>query len=231
MKKVILIIYLFNFIVYSQSKDPNVILENVKETFDKVKDYEVNVKIKVDVEFLKVPVSNAKIYFKQPDKIHLESENFALIPREGLNFSPFSMLQENYSAIFEKEDTIDGYKTAVVKVIPSTETENIILSTLWIDQSKNIVRRIESSTKFNGTFSIDLKYESSQTDYMLPTQMIFTFNVDRLNIPKGMSGEINTDEDKKNDSKTTTGKVYITYSNYKVNQGIPDKIFEEKKNK
>ena len=30
-------------------------------------------------------------------------------------------------------------------------------------------------------------------------------------------------------SKPSMGKVYINYSNYKVNQGIPDSLFEEKK--
>ena len=50
----------------AQSKNPDEIINEVITNFDKVKDYQVDVNIKVDVEFLKVPDSKAKIYFKQP---------------------------------------------------------------------------------------------------------------------------------------------------------------------
>ena len=75
-----------------------------------------------------------------------------------------------------------------------------------------------------------MKYDS-QFNYPLPSEMIFSFNVDRMNIPRGISGEIENDASKDKKQKNTTGKVFITYSNYKVNKGIPDKIFEEKQKK
>jgi outer membrane lipoprotein-sorting protein len=43
-----------------------------------------------------------------------------------------------------------------------------------------------------------------------------------------MAGEMNEDKPK-DEKKSTTGKVYITYKNYKINKGIPDSVFEEKK--
>lgn len=233
MKKIFLIVFFVTLHSFSQSKDPDVILNNVKEKFSKVKDYEVNVRVKVDVDFLKVPVTEAKIYFKEPDKIHFESENFALLPKEGVNFSPMAILKGNYTAMLEKEDTINGIKTVVIKVIPLNEKSNIILTTLWIDQSKDYIMKVESTTKFNGTYSLELNYNKPVDDYPLPNSMIFTFNIDRTNIPRGMYG--NTDDKKKENKenkqnkKRTTGKVYIYYSNYKVNQGIQDSVFEKNK--
>jgi len=226
----ILLILFINVSLNAQTKDPDQILNNVKKVFSSVKDYQVNVNIKVDVDFLKVPETNAKIYFKQPDKIHFESDRFALLPREGLDISPVGLLKEKYSAFYLKEDTIDGIKTAVIKVIPLDEHSEIILTTLWIDQAKNIIRRAESTTKLNGTFIIDLKY-NSKYEYPLPSEMIFSFNVDRMNVPRGISGEIESDSNKDKKSKSTTGRVFIKYSDYKVNEGIPEKIFEEKKKK
>jgi hypothetical protein len=216
---------------YSQTNDPDFILKKVLDTFNKVQDYEVNVNIKVDVDFLKVPETEAKIYFKQPDKVHFESATFALLPREGFDFSPSTLLKKKYTAFYERVDTIDDFRTAVVKVIPLGETDDVILSTLWIDQSKNVIRKVESTTKTKGTFGIELKYDQANFKYPLPSVMIFSFNIDKTNIPMGFSGDMSPEskERKKDNKPTTAGKVYVSYSNYKVNAGIPDKIFEKQK--
>ena len=228
MKELFLLLIFFYCISSAQSKNPDVILDNVRKNFDRVQDYEVNVKIKVDVNFLKVPETAAKIYFKQPDKIQFQSESFALLPKEGLNFSPLSFLKDQYTAIYDREDTIDGKKTSVVKVIPLGEGGNIILSTLWVDQSLKVIRKIESTTKTAGTFTIELKYDKPEDNYPLPSSMIFTFNIDKMQIPKGLDGDMTSEETKKDEKKSSKGKVYITYSNYKVNKGIPDEIFKKK---
>ena len=231
--KIIIAVFLIILTAFGQTKDPDVILKKVINSFNKVQDYEVDAKIKIDVDFLKAPDTEAKIYFKQPDKVKFESNTFALLPREGFDFSPNRLLQKKYTAFYVREDTIDEVITSVIKVIPLGETDDVILSTLWIDQAKSVIRKVETTTKTNGTFSIELKYEQSATRYPLPSSMIFSFNIDKTNIPVGFSGDLSPDKDeKKRDTKpTTTGKVYVTYSNYNVNKGIPDKFFEEKEKK
>jgi outer membrane lipoprotein-sorting protein len=54
----------FTVSVSGQSKDPDDILDRVKAAFIMIEDYEVDIQIKVDVDFLKVPDSEAKLYFK-----------------------------------------------------------------------------------------------------------------------------------------------------------------------
>ena len=100
--KIILLVISILSSSYSQTNDPDIILKKVLETFNKVQDYEVNVNIKVDVDFLKVPETEAKIYFKQPDKVHFESATFALLPREGFDFSPSTLLKKKYTAFYER---------------------------------------------------------------------------------------------------------------------------------
>jgi outer membrane lipoprotein-sorting protein len=215
-------------LTYPQSKDPDLILKKVIESFGKVKDYVVDVQVKVDVDFIKVPDTKVKIYFKQPDKINFESDGFAMLPKEGINFSPMSFLKKDYIALYQKEDYVEGHQVSVIKVIPSSEQGDIVLTTLWVDQTYNIIRKVESTTKTNGTFTIDLKYDEQRNDFNLPDSMIFGFNIGKMNLPKAFTGQAET-ESRKNIGRTTSGKVYITYSNYKVNKGLSDKIFEKKK--
>jgi outer membrane lipoprotein-sorting protein len=230
MKKILLIfIFLINA-AFTQSKNPDEILNKVKENFDKVKNYIVDIDVKVDVNFLKVPDSKAKIYFKQPDKIKFESDNFALLPKEGLNFSPLAILKNKYTAIYEKDENLNGINTSVIKVIPLNDKSDIILTTLWIDTIKNVIIKSESTTKINGTFSMEFNYNNSIDNYPLPSSMVFTLNVDDKNIPKRINEDIESEQKpkKENKKKSTTGKVYINYYNYKVNMGVPDEVFNKK---
>ncbi len=136
-----------------------------------------------------------------------------------------------YTSIYEKEEILNDRKTAVIKVIPLGTNADVILSTLWIDEEKNFIRKIESTTKINGTFIIDFSYNEKMS-YPLPSKMIFSFNIDKMNLPTGMMGEPETKKESKASlgSTITKGKVYVNYSNYKVNKGIPDSVFEEEIN-
>jgi outer membrane lipoprotein-sorting protein len=229
MQKLFLAFFILTISLFPQNKDPDIILQKLIEKFNFVKDYQVDVKIKVDVEFIDAPQTRARIYFKQPDKIHIESERFALMPKDGLNFSPSALLQKKYTSIYEKDDLIDGYKVSVIKIIPLGEG-NIILTTLYVDIKENLIRKLETTTKTEGTFSIDLKYKPG-SEYPLPAEMIFSFNIERMNIPSALSGETEDESEQKEEkrNKPAKGKVYISYYNYKVNQGIPDEIFNKDK--
>lgn len=228
MRKIIFVFIILTGIVFPQKRDPEIILRKLLEKFDKVEDYQVDIRIKVDVEFIKAPESKAKIYFKQPDKIHIESETFALLPKDGLNFSPSGLLGKKYTSIYEKDDIIDGNKVSVIKIIPLGEG-NVILTTLFIDDDESLIRKLETTTKTEGTFSINLKYKP-ESKYPLPSEMIFSFDLEALNLPPGISGELSSESEEKlkeERNRPVRGKVYITYSNYKINQGIPDEIFNK----
>jgi hypothetical protein len=230
-RKVLFLILLCSVAGSSQSKDPKEILENVIKAFEKIEDYIVNVNIKVDVTFLKVPEANAKIYFKQPDKVHMESEGFALLPKQGMNFSPLGFLKTDYTPFYDKESELNGTIVSVIKIIPLDDRSDIILSTFWIDQSKNRIMKVESSRKPSGTFSIDLTYPDDKPYFPLPASMIFTFAIEEMHFPTGIAGDSNSESNNENekDEKDKTGKVYINYSNYKINQGLSDDLFEDEK--
>ncbi len=211
-----------------QSKNANTIINNVKIAFNTVQDYVVDVTIKTDIEFIKVPPMNAKIYYKQPDKIHFESKGFALLPRNGMFTSPMSFLNNDYTAIFIKDADLEGYNTSIVKVIPLNDKGDLILTTLWIDQSQNVIRKVEATTKTNGTFSLILNY-SKDIKYPLPSSMVLSLNMPHVDFKRGSHKE--SKDNKEDDSSgTINGKIYIDYSNYVVNNGIPDSLFQNHNN-
>jgi outer membrane lipoprotein-sorting protein len=229
-QKIFSIVFLFSIIAFTQPKDPEAILNKVKAEFSKIEDYTVDVKIKVDVDFLKMPDREAKIYFKKPDKIHIQSEGFAMLPKEGLNFSPFGLLNSNYTSFYVREDTLNGIVTSVIKVIPLEGHSDVILSTLWVDTNRNLILKVESSRKPEGTFTIDLDYLKTGKGFWLPASMIFTFSIDRSILPPKFNFDTDSDLKKtlEDSTKAQTGKVFIDYSNYEVNTGLSDDIFHSK---
>jgi outer membrane lipoprotein-sorting protein len=233
MNNILLLLLFLTGLLFPQNKDPETILQKVKSEYEKIEDYQVDVKIKVDVYFLKMPNRTAKIFYKKPDKFNIESEGFALLPKEGFSFSPLSLLNSKYTSFFEKDDTVKGIVTSIIKVIPLEGNSDVILSTLWIDTKRNIIMKIESSRKPAGSFTIDFDYLKTNEGFYLPTSMVFSFSIDKSVMPRGI--DIEADSKTKNENsdstKTKTGKVYLNYSNYIVNKGIPDEVFIKKDGK
>jgi outer membrane lipoprotein-sorting protein len=214
---------------FPQTKNPEAILEKVKLEFEKIEDYQVDVKIKVDVDFLKMPDRDATIFYKKPDKFHIDSENFALLPKSGLNFSPLGFLNYKYTAFYEKEDTINGTVTSVIKVIPLEGSADVILSSFWVDTKRNLILKVESSRKPQGTFTINLNYFRTSEGFWLPSSLVFTFTVDRSVLPRRFNEDQVSESNKtqKDSTEVETGKVYLNYSNYRVNIGLKDELFDK----
>lgn len=223
----IIILLLSQTILFAQSFDADEILNKVKSKINSVEDYSADVTIKVDVNFLKVPESHAKLYFKQPDKIKMESDGFALLPRQGLNFSPLYLLREDYKSFYAKEDTVNGYSVHLIKILPLSDSSNVILSNLYIDQTELIVRKIETTTKNSGTVTLELTYEN-EAEHALPSEMKITFKVEQMNLPPGMTGEFETNQETQKDGKLT-GSVIVEYENYNINSGLSDEFFDDEK--
>ncbi len=214
---------------YAQKPDADLMLKNVQERFSSIEDYTVDATINVNVDFLRVPEARAKIYFKQPDKIRMKSEGFALIPKQGLNFSPAKLLNENFTAIYVRSDTLENDRVEVIKAIPMVDTLDIILMTLWVDTVHQVIVQIESTTKNSGTVLMELKYDFDKNE-VLPEEVIFTFNLSNFKLPASFTGEFDRPgEDQIEDTRSKIeGSVSIKYENYLINTGIPDSVFTRK---
>jgi len=228
MKKIYLMILLISLCsVYGQNKNPNKLLDAVRQKFNKIKDYEVDVTVKVDVNFVKVPETKAKIYFKQPDKQRIKSDGFAMLPKQSLNFSPAKLLNGDYNVIYVKSEMVNNEKLDVLKIIPRSDSNDVILTTLWIDPIQNVIKKIQTTGKKSGTIQILLEYKDEAIG--LPTEVKFSFNVGEMNLPMNLpEGNKNAYGEHHKEKGPVLGNVIVTYSNYKINKGISDSFFEEK---
>ena len=236
MKKIFMIIFgITIFTISAQTKDPNKLIDAVRQKFNKVNDYKVDVSAKLDMSFIKVPEMNAKVYYKKPDKLKVDAEGFAMLPKQGLRFSPAELLKGDFTALYVRSEMVNDRKLDVVKAIPNNDSLDVVLSTLWIDASASVIRKWESTSRKGGTTQIELNYDNFE--FGLPSKIKISFTLGDVKLPVNPSNQQNenNDGDKKERRRrglpggtSLSGSVTMTYKNYQINKGIPDSFFVEK---
>ena len=211
-----------------RGQDADKLIRNVKAKLDQVNDYKASGKLKTDVSFLKVPVSNVEVYYKKPDRFKVKKDGgISLLPKGGVTINLNSLLMgDHVTAVNAGESEIDGIKMKVVKLLPLEENAELILTTMYIDEQRSLVYKAVTTTRDNGTYDIQMYYGRFQK-YGLPDKVIFSFNTKDYKLPKGVTFEYEPEEATKTDPlKNKKGKVEINYSNYVINKGVPDAVFQ-----
>lgn len=229
MKKIISFLFLMAILsVRVTAQEIQTLLKQVKDKYDKVNDYTANGKMKTNVLFIKAPVATVKIYYKKPDKLKIVNEKgVSFIPKGAININLNNVLGlSNYEAIDGGNEKINGTDCRVVKIFPISDEENITRATLYVDAKQLVIVKSVISTKENGTYELLMTYKN-YVAYGLPDKAILTFNTKEFKLPKGISIDYDngTDKEKQNKEKQKKGKVEITYSDYKINKGVPESVF------
>lgn len=210
------------------AQDANKTIDELMVKMNSVKDYSANALITSDIPMVKILPSSATIYFKQKDKFKIDAKGIAIVPKQG--FTDISKMLSNkssYSSIFMGYETIRNAKTEIISIFPTSDTSDLVLAKLWIDPSNDVVMKSQITTRSSGMVTTEFTY-GSQLKWGLPDVMLFTVDVKKFKIPKGVATDINKSSSKPaNDSNQKTGTVKIDLSGYKVNQGLSDGLFQK----
>ena len=230
MKKLLFIFLLFfRFLVYSQ--DANVLLDKVVAKINTVKDYSVDALIRTNIPFIKIVPVKAKIYFKQKDKFKIVSKGIVILPKQGFtDVNTFLSKTDSYMAVDGGTKMIGELKTSLITVIPTSENSEFVLAKLWIDPKNAVIISSQITTRSSGTVNVDYFY-SSEIAFGLPSELIFEIDIKKFKMPKSVAADINNDKPKDKSKKKTADKkgiITIKLSNYIINKGINDEIFQKK---
>ena len=221
------IIFLVPVCVKAQTAEE--LIQKVKAKLDKVNDYEAKGKMKTNVVFIKAPIANVKVYYKKPNKLKINNES-------GISFIPKGSVNINLNNIFLNTtgfDIIDvgkesGTNLRIIKLLPKDENADVVLSTVYIDETQSLIKKAKTTTKENGTYELEMSY-GKYAEYGLADKVIFSFNTKDYKLPKGITFDYD-DGTKKEQTpdklKNKKGKVEITYSSYAINKGLPDSVFK-----
>lgn len=230
MRKILLLLLAVSYSLLTNAQDMTALVMKVKAKLDLVNDYEADGKMKTDVSFIKAPIGKVKVFFKKPNKFRLRKDGgISLLPKGGVSVNMNTVFATtDFVALAAGEAVIGGTKTKVVKLLPSNENNDIVLTTMYIDEANLLVKKMITTTKENGTYEIEMTY-GQFAQYGLPDKVIFGFNTKDYKLPKGITLEFDDNEKQLTDAeklKNKKGRVEITYTNYVINKGISDAVFK-----
>ena len=228
MKKVFIIIFAWVLFIQLSAQTPQELINKIKAKLEKVNDYTAKGKLKTNVVFIKAPIASVKVYYKKPDKMKIVNENgLSFIPRGSVNINLAKFLSGsgNYEIVDAGTESSTGLR--ILKLLPADENSEIVLSTLYIDEKNELIKKAKNTTRDNGTYELEMSY-GKYIDYSLPDKVIFSFNTKDYKLPKGVTFDYDDGAEKKPDDnlKNKKGKVEIAYSEYLINKGVDDAIFK-----
>jgi len=196
-------------------------LDAIEKKYSGLKDYIADVNVHFDMETFKTPDMQAKLYFKAPDKMKVESKGVFFFPREGGFFNPALFRKDDFE-IRILEPVAEGKKDIKLKIVPKKKEKMGKEFVLLIDRNDNLVREIHTS-QFDGRETKAKIEYGRYGSFELPRYILLT-----LDLPSVDPNEKRGFGPFEQKSERVTGTIEITYANYKVNTGLKDEIFKPK---
>ncbi|HEY5774254.1 MAG TPA: hypothetical protein VIS75_16565 [Chitinophagaceae bacterium] len=210
------------------AQSPEELINKVRVKLEMVSDYTAKGRLKTNVVFIKAPIASVKVYYKKPDKMKIVNEKgISFIPKGSvnINLAKFLSAAGNYEIVDAGKEPNTGLR--ILKLLPKDENSDIVLSTLYIDEKAELVKKAKNTTRDNGTYELEMSY-GKYALFGLPDKVIFSFNTKEYKLPKGVTFDYDDGAEKKQEDnlKHKKGKVEITYSEYLINKGVDDAIFK-----
>jgi hypothetical protein len=164
---------------------------------------------------------NAKVEFVQPDRFTVRSSGIALLPKQGFE-TLFKNLRDtsSYLPVPQGRETLRNVPVSVVSILPVSDTSDLILGRLWVDEAADIILRSQLTTRSNGTVTADY-YFGKYAAFALPDSMTFTIDTRKFKIPKAVSADLNNTSGSKGKQspERQKGMIYLQFTDYRINRG------------
>lgn len=191
------------------------ILAAMKKQLSSVNDYRADITLTVKGPKISINNMQMTVYYKKPNKIHVEAkQGFAMMPGGNYFGDPLGEMS-SAKATYVRTEKKQGRECYLLDVATPQDSMK-----LWVDRQRSVMVAMEGRQGFKTAW----QHEKIDGKYYLPSQI--SADVQGPAVGHRRHGAT---QDQSIQSGPT--KVTIKFGNYKVNKGIDDKIFEDKKRK
>ena len=211
----------------AQAQNEQALVQAVRAKLEKVNNYTAKGRMTVDVPFINAPQSGVVVYFKKPNRFKVVKDGgISILPKGGVSINMATLLSGNdYTVVPAGKVNFKGKVMRAVKLLPLAENSDVVLTTLYIDEALQVIRRAAVTTRESGSYEMELDY-AKYVPYGLPDRVVFLFNTKDYKLPKGVTFEYEKSGPKKPaPDPNKKGRIQIDYTSYSINKGVDDKVF------
>ena len=236
----IFILILINFLFTSSNENTKYIdkiINNTQKKFELVNDFEVKIKIDLNIPAFRMPKKKYKAFFKQPNKFKIKTKGFGVLPKTGL----FTPPQENFNKLKDKiilnssiennviisgELIADSLKlefpNEYTRLTFKPQVEVLVDTLQWI--IKNVTTKIDTLK----LIEIQNEYNEFNDGIYLPSSTEVVYYVKDAKLANWLNKDINSMIGNQTEIKSDMikGTININYSDYKINIGLSGEIFD-----
>jgi outer membrane lipoprotein-sorting protein len=223
----LILMLLWPVVLQAQSQGEAIrILAALEKKYAGLKDYTVDIQVHFDIETFRAPDLQAKLYYKVPDRLRIESKRVVFFPRDGGYFNPAQFKPEDYTVLFLGYVTYDKRKAVQLRLIPRKikgATQDMVLT---IDTGKLLLKELMLTQTGGKEVKAVLTYGTFD-GFELPTfiRLILNLPAAEPGMAQGFGAPLPDSEE----PKRVTGEITISYADYKVNTGLGDELFKNNK--
>lgn len=246
MNKNILSFILITFIYPKELSEIDRFIEKTNNQYLLVNDFETTMNVSLNVPGFRMPKKKYKVYYKYPKKIKINTKGFGVLPKTGLFTSPadnFDNLKSLKLVLYNEIPNCILISGTVISDSLKAQfpneyaklTFNPIVDVV-VDTSKWIVRSVTTRIDTVKLFEIINNFKFFENKYYMPISSKIEYYIKDAKLANWLNndlgGVMKMSENINSSSDVVQGTIKINYDNYKLNRGIPDKIFMERpKNK
>jgi len=215
--------------VSQSAPDPQQIIARVQSTYAAINDYRVTAYVKVAIPNLRMPAKRIKILFKKPDRMSIQTNGFALVPKIG--FIPIldTLITSNSTVQFKNTIRENGKTLHLLEFNPEQQSEDASI-TIWVDAQRWTIEKALLRLKDTGESVMNFSYRQIDGFWLPETTNVYIHmerGIPLLNRPTVESPAGSVDRSNLDSRKPMDGQVIILFKDYRINQGIAEYLFEQ----
>lgn len=188
-----------------------------------IRDYSADVNVTVDMPNVKIPERRAKVYFKRPDKVAIDSKGIVMIPKKAL-------VPGNLGAQITKDAQVtlagskrqDGVTTYFLKVTPAASKHSNDRLLFWVRGDRWTVERMEAQSLGRQELTVTWEYQLVGGKHWMPRKLVATLP------PGSRANQHMPPRPPEEKPSNKPGTITVSFSNVRVNAGLSDSLFVDR---
>jgi outer membrane lipoprotein-sorting protein len=219
--------------------DPQAVFAELIKPYRDLDDYIVTLKAKIMMPTMRVPDFSATLYFKKPDRFHIETRSFAPLPRNSAVFNPLLFDPAKNRIAYLRTEELGGVRTDVYRVEPRDAKSRVRNYQVWVGGAPGRILQVESLAVQGTKALVTLSYQKvvQRTEsWIMPETVRIHITFPEAPAPAEGSS-FNTRDNpisggmRRLDEMTGEGDIVVAYSNWQINTRMDDRVFKNDGNR